>query len=68
MSKKIKKDTVKKKSGQTLVEYVLIVFVIMGIYAVLNRTILKGIGKLWKQLTIEVASACPDCQRPPELE
>ena len=56
--------TKRAKSGQTLVEYALVILVVIGIYAVMNRSILKGVGKLWKGLASELAAACPDCDKP----
>ncbi len=66
----MKSGMLKKSSqtGQALVEYALAIVLIMGIFFIINQQVLKGIGKLWKTLAQEIASACPDCERPPQFQ
>ncbi|MBI2605689.1 MAG: hypothetical protein HYW49_06375 [Deltaproteobacteria bacterium] len=56
------------RSGQGLVEYALTVLLVLGLFSIMNYRIMKGIGVLWKTLAAEIASACPDCTRPSQLQ
>jgi hypothetical protein len=51
--------------GQTLVEYVVTIVIVVAIFNVINLQIQKGIIKLWETLAKEVASACPKGCDPP---
>ena len=58
----------RKKSGQALVEYVLLVFIIVGIFTSIQYITLSGIGRLWKKLGSEIAAPCPTCPAPEEFQ
>ncbi len=51
----------KTEKGQALVEYVLLVLTIVGIFTSIQYITVNGIGKIWKKLASEVAAPCPTC-------
>lgn len=57
-----------QKSAQALVEYVLTLVTIVGIFMIMNQIVLRGIGNLWTSLAKKVAAPCPNCTPPSEIQ
>ncbi|MGE4231984.1 MAG: hypothetical protein AB7F43_01525 [Bacteriovoracia bacterium] len=53
--------------GQALVEYVLAVALIAGVFSVINISTNKFVGNLWKTMAKEIAAGCPDCEASPQI-
>lgn len=56
-----------RQSGQGLVEYALAVLTIIGIFAIIDNRIKKGIGTLWLVMAKDIAAGCPGCTPPAEI-
>jgi hypothetical protein len=54
------------QSGQGVVEYVLGVLLILGIFGVVNAGMKKGVVSMWKGMAALIAAPCPRCE-PPEV-
>lgn len=57
-----------QQSGQALVEYVLTVLLVLGLFTMFNNAIVGRITSLWKVMAGEIASACPACERPEQIQ
>lgn len=55
-------------SGQALVEYVLTLITVVGIFIIMNQMVLRGIGNLWTEMAKKVAAPCPNCTPPSEIQ
>lgn len=64
---KLLKNRKKNQQGQTLIEYALSILVVLGMFFVINNSVLRGIGKLWLTLAKEIAAPCPKCAPPEAL-
>ncbi len=52
---------VNRKSGQAIIEYVLLLSIILGIAGLLVGSIRSTRDKMWKQIMCEVSAECPTC-------
>ena len=53
--------------GQALVEYVLTLLTVVGLFMIMNQIVMKGIGNLWTSMAKKVAAGCPTCTPPSEI-
>lgn len=53
------------QSGQVLVEYVLLIFLVLMMTSLIGVSLRSTIFKLWKGYTKEIIAPCPGC-KPPE--
>jgi len=50
------------RSGQAILEYILLLAIIMGISGVMVSSVSSTRDKMWKKVLCEVSAACPDCK------
>lgn len=55
------------RKGQALVEYALTALVVISVFFVINTTVKRGIGGLWKAMARNIVAGCPGCEVPTEL-
>jgi hypothetical protein len=58
----------RKKSGQSLLEYVLLLIVMAGAYSVIDNALRVQIATRWKNFAREIAAGCPTCDYPDSLQ
>ena len=58
----------RKKSGQSLLEYVLLLIIMAGAYSIIDNTLRMQIATRWKNFAREIASGCPTCEYPESLQ
>jgi hypothetical protein len=54
----------KKRGGQAILEYILMVVMLAVTVAVVIRNTNQTIYCLWTGLALQVSTACPDCSSP----
>jgi hypothetical protein len=74
MTPGIRKDMRKKsrhpigRSGQAVIEYILMVMVALTIVSALSYGMKRVLLHVWMQMACEITAPCPHCQKPPELK
>jgi hypothetical protein len=53
--------------GQSLVEYVLVIWLAIGVSLMMNQTLKRGIRGFWFTLASDIAAPCKGCTVPPAI-